>query len=491
MVLVTTGLLDPLETVGGSAFDGTVDGDVWVLVDVDDLPVDLPVEKAVDSVERAELVADSDVVDEPVVDDEGNVVLVVKTVGSIFEVDWEVDDFSVCFAGIDSILEVRILNVDDAPSEDAFVDNDVNKVRLDFTGGVSFVVDVLDSWFGVTVSFVVVFVVTICFWVVNFVGWGCLVVVVLGGCCVEVVSCTITDVEAACLLVGLVFWDVVLGFSVLDIVVHVVGVIVVITVDDVWIDLSVVGFTETDVTLDSGIVVCFDVVVCFGNGVCFGAIVSFVAVVCFDGGIELVRKLGFVLSFGVVFPMEVVKVISAVCVFPGFVILVCGWDMVFVVFDFNDIVLAFVTKSILLLVVEKKGDDSFDETGLPGVDIKGVGLVDMSVVDIVVDDVEEAKDDEGEDDDVIEAGNEETDAVNDRCTNEDDFSKNDDDLVIGVLDADSDEWFDDWMGEVGVPCDKLWSDGGDEVDDNFLSAFPLKWLSKFERLLNLICKVMK
>lgn len=113
--------------------------------------------------------------------------------------------------------------------------------------------------------------------------------------------------------------------------------------------------------------------------------------------------------------------------------------MVFVVFDFNDIVLAFVTKSILLLVVGKKGDDSFVETGLPGVDIKGVGLVDMSVVDIVVDDVEEAKDDEGEDDDVIEAGNEETDAVNDRCTNEDDFSKNDDDLVIGVLDADSDE----------------------------------------------------
>lgn len=74
-----------------------------------------------------------------------------------------VDDFSVCFAGIDSILEVRILNADDAPSEDAFVDNDVNKVRLDFTGGVSFVVDVLDSWFGVTVGFVVVFVVTTCF----------------------------------------------------------------------------------------------------------------------------------------------------------------------------------------------------------------------------------------------------------------------------------------------------------------------------------------
>lgn len=113
--------------------------------------------------------------------------------------------------------------------------------------------------------------------------------------------------------------------------------------------------------------------------------------------------------------------------------------MVFVVFDFNDIVLTFVTKSILLLVVEKKGDDSFVETGLPGVDIKGVGLVDMPVVDIVVDDVEEAKDDEGEDDDVIEAGNEETDAVNDRCTDEDDFSTNDDDLVIGVLDADSDE----------------------------------------------------
>lgn len=85
------------------------------------------------------------------------------------------------------------------------------------------------------------------------------------------------------------------------------------------------GFTETDVTLDSGIVACFDVIVCFGNGVCFGAIVSFGSVVCFDGGIELViTKLGFVLSFGVVFPMKVVKVISAVCVFPGFVILVCG-----------------------------------------------------------------------------------------------------------------------------------------------------------------------
>lgn len=28
VVLVTIGFLDPLETVGGSAFDGTVDGDV-------------------------------------------------------------------------------------------------------------------------------------------------------------------------------------------------------------------------------------------------------------------------------------------------------------------------------------------------------------------------------------------------------------------------------------------------------------------------------
>lgn len=87
MVLVTIGFLDPLETVGGSAFDETVDGDVWVLVDVDDLPVDLPVEKVVDSVERAELVADSDVDHKSVLDDGGNVVLVVKTVGSIFEVD--------------------------------------------------------------------------------------------------------------------------------------------------------------------------------------------------------------------------------------------------------------------------------------------------------------------------------------------------------------------------------------------------------------------
>lgn len=71
-----------------------------------------------------------------------------------------VDDFSVCFAGIDSILVVRILNVGVVPLEDAVVDSNVNKVRLDFTGGVSFVVDVLGSWFGVIVDFVVVFVVT-------------------------------------------------------------------------------------------------------------------------------------------------------------------------------------------------------------------------------------------------------------------------------------------------------------------------------------------
>lgn len=48
----------------------------------------------------------------------------------------------------------------------------------------------------------------------------------------KVVTCTVADVKDACLLVGLVFKDIVLGFSVLD-VVFVVGVIVVITVDDV------------------------------------------------------------------------------------------------------------------------------------------------------------------------------------------------------------------------------------------------------------------
>lgn len=49
----------------------------------------------------------------------------------------------------------------------------------------------------------------------------------------KVVICTVADVKDACLLVGLVFKDEVLGFSVLDVVVFVVGVIVVITVDDV------------------------------------------------------------------------------------------------------------------------------------------------------------------------------------------------------------------------------------------------------------------
>lgn len=83
MILVATGSLDSLETVCGSSFDVTVDEDVLVLADVDDIPV----ETVVDSVKRVELVADSDVEDEPVVDDGGNVVLVVKTVGCIFEVD--------------------------------------------------------------------------------------------------------------------------------------------------------------------------------------------------------------------------------------------------------------------------------------------------------------------------------------------------------------------------------------------------------------------
>lgn len=75
-------------------------------------------------------------------------------------------------------------------------------------------------------------------------------------------------------------------------------------------------------------------------------------------------------------------------------------------FDFNNIVLVFVTESVLLLAVEKRGD----EIELPGVDIKGVDLVDMAVVDMVVDDVKEER---GEDDDVIEAGNEETNVVDD------------------------------------------------------------------------------
>lgn len=75
--------------------------------------------------------------------------------------------------------------------------------------------------------------------------------------------------------------------------------------------------------------------------------------------------------------------------------------MVIAVFDFNNIVLVFVTESVLLLAVEIE---------LPGVDIKGVDLVDRAVVDMVVDDVKEER---GEDDDVIEAGNEETNVVDD------------------------------------------------------------------------------
>lgn len=73
--------------------------------------------------------------------------------------------------------------------------------------------------------------------------------------------------------------------------------------------------------------------------------------------------------------------------------------MVIAMFDFNNIVLVFVTESVLLLAVEIE---------LLGVDIKGVDLVDMAVVDMVVDDVKEER---GEDDDVIEAGNEETNVV--------------------------------------------------------------------------------
>lgn len=75
--------------------------------------------------------------------------------------------------------------------------------------------------------------------------------------------------------------------------------------------------------------------------------------------------------------------------------------MVIAVFDFNNIVLVFVTESVLLLAVEIE---------LLGVDIKGVDLVDRAVVDMVVDDVKEER---GEDDDVIEAGNEETNVVDD------------------------------------------------------------------------------
>lgn len=84
MVLFTTGSLDPLETVCGPSFDVTVEEDVEVLADVDDLPG----ETVVDSVKRVNLVvADSDVEDKPGVNDGGNVVRVVKTVGSIVEVD--------------------------------------------------------------------------------------------------------------------------------------------------------------------------------------------------------------------------------------------------------------------------------------------------------------------------------------------------------------------------------------------------------------------
>lgn len=247
---------------------------------------------------------------------------------------------------------------------------------------------------------------------------------------------------------------------------------------DVIFDSGVFVCFEDVVCFCSG--VCFDVVVCFGNGVCFGVVILFGVVVCFDGGIEFVRILGFVLLFGVVFLMVVVKGVSVECVFLGFVILVCGWDMVIVMFDFNNIVFVFVIELVLLLVVEIE---------LFGVDIKGVDLVDRVVVDMVVDDVKEER---GEDDDVIEVGNEEINVVDDVWIDEEDFSnKNDDDLVIGGLDVDSDEWFDDWMGEVGVLCDKFLLDGGDEVDDNFLLVFFFKWLLKFEWFLNFICNIMK
>lgn len=82
VVLVTNGSLDPLETVCGPSFDVTVEEDVWVLADVDDLPG----ETVVDSVKRVNLVV-ADVEDKPVVNDGGNVVRVFKTVGSIVEVD--------------------------------------------------------------------------------------------------------------------------------------------------------------------------------------------------------------------------------------------------------------------------------------------------------------------------------------------------------------------------------------------------------------------
>lgn len=239
VVLVINGFLDLLEMVCGFSFDVIVEEDVWVFVDVDDLFGEM----VVDLVKRVNfVVVDLDVEDKFVVNDGGNVVCVVKIVGFIVEVDWVVDDFLVCFVGIDFILVVWIFNVEDVCLVDVVVDSNVNNVWLDFIGGVCFVVDVLDFWFGVIVGFVVVFVVIICFWVVNFVGCVCLVVVVLGGCCVEVVICIVVDVEDVCLFVSLGFRDIVLGFLVLDVVVFVVGVIVVIIVDDVWIGLLVVGF---------------------------------------------------------------------------------------------------------------------------------------------------------------------------------------------------------------------------------------------------------
>lgn len=61
-----------------------------------------------------------------------------------------VDAVSVCFAGIDSLLVVRILDVEDVGIEDTGVVDSMDRVRPDFCGGVSFVVDVLRSWFGVT-----------------------------------------------------------------------------------------------------------------------------------------------------------------------------------------------------------------------------------------------------------------------------------------------------------------------------------------------------
>lgn len=82
--LVDTGSLVPSDTFCGSRFEVTVNIDDCKLGDADDIAVEI----VVDSIKMTDLVVtDAEDDDEPVVDDRGNGVLVVKTVGCILAVD--------------------------------------------------------------------------------------------------------------------------------------------------------------------------------------------------------------------------------------------------------------------------------------------------------------------------------------------------------------------------------------------------------------------